>query len=156
MRTLCVLLLLGTAVLPPQDEHAPQPPKGVEYRPTLLVQLGVADLDRAIRFYTDVLGFQVTERRDDLEFAHLATNVPGLQIGLSRQAAPKGSGTSVLNIGVTDVRAARRALEARGVTFARPTVVIPGKVALAEFADRDGNLLRFAGPPYVESQPAGR
>jgi CreA protein len=123
------------------------PPGNVEYRPTLLIQLGVKDLDRAIRFYTDVLGFELTERRDDLQFAHLATNVDGLQIGLSQQAEPKGSGSVLLNIGVKDVAAARAALEARGVVFRRPTVVIPGKVALAEFADPDGNLLRFAGPP---------
>lgn len=122
-------------------------PGDVEYRPTLLIQLGVKDLDRAIRFYTDVLGFTLTERRDDLQFAHLDTNVDGLQIGLSQQPEPKGSGSVLLNIGVKDVAAARRALEARGVVFRRPTVVIPNKVALAEFADPDGNLLRFAGPP---------
>jgi CreA protein len=121
----------------------------VEYRPTLLVQLGVKDLDRAIRFYTDVLGFRVTERRDDLQFAHVATNVDGLQIGLSQQAEPQGSGSVLLNIGVKDVAAARRALEAKGVVFRRATVVIPGKVALAEFSDPDGNLLRFAGPPPI-------
>lgn len=122
-------------------------PGNVEYRPTLLIQLGVKDLGRAIQFYTDVLGFTLTERRDDLQFAHLDTNVEGLQIGLSQQAQPKGSGSVLLNIGVKDVAAARTALEARGIVFRRPTVVIPGKVALAEFTDPDGNLLRFAGPP---------
>jgi predicted enzyme related to lactoylglutathione lyase len=122
-------------------------PDGPRYRPTLLVQLGVKDLDRAIRFYTETLGFELTERRDDLRFAHVSTNVPGLEIGLSEQAEPRGSGSLLLNIGVADVAAARRALERRGVAFARPTVVIPGKVALAEFSDPDGNRLRFAGPP---------
>ena len=126
------------------------PADAIEYRPTLLIQLGVRDLDRAIAFYTGVLGFEMTERRDDLRFAHLATNVAGLQIGLSEQEAPKGTGSALLNISVADVAAARRALEAKGVVFRRPTVVIPGKVALAEFADPDGNLLRFAGPPPRE------
>lgn len=31
--------------------------------------------------------------------------------------------------------------------FRGETVIIPGKVALAAFADPDGNLLRLAGPP---------
>lgn len=119
----------------------------VEYRQELLIQLGVSNLDRAIRFYTTVLGFELTERRDDLKFAHIATNVPGLQIGLNEIADPKGSGSAVLNISVKDVAVARQALEARGIVFRGETVVIPGKVALAPFADPDGNTLRIAGPP---------
>ena len=128
-------------------DTTPRPPAGVRYRPTVLVQLGVSDLDAAIRFYRDKLGFQITERRDDLTFAHLATNVDGLEIGLSAGPAAAGSGSAVVNIGVADVASARVALEAIGVKFPRPTVVIPGKVALAEFQDPDGNRLRFAGPP---------
>jgi catechol 2,3-dioxygenase-like lactoylglutathione lyase family enzyme len=119
----------------------------VEYRQELLIQMGVSNLDRAIRFYTEVLGFELTERRDDLKFAHIATNVPGLQIGLNEIADPKGTGSAVLNISVKDVAVARKTLEARGVVFRGETVVIPGKVALAPFADPDGNTLRLAGPP---------
>ena len=119
----------------------------VRYRPDLLVQLSVAHLDRSIAFYTTTLGFKLTERRDDLKFAHIATNVPGLQIGLNEVADPKGTGGAVLNIGVADVASARRALEQRGVAFHGETVIIPGKVALAGFADPDGNALRLAGPP---------
>ncbi len=127
-----------------------QPPNRageIKYRPELLIQLGVSDLDRAITFYTSALGFELTERRDDLRFAHIDTNVPGLQIGLNAVADPKGTGTAVLNISVANVAAARRTLEDRGVSFRGETVVIPRKVALAAFADPDGNLLRLAGPP---------
>jgi catechol 2,3-dioxygenase-like lactoylglutathione lyase family enzyme len=124
----------------------PRPPAGVQYRPTVLVQLGVADLDKSVRFYTDILGFRITERRDDLKFAHLATNVDGLEIGLSAGGTVVGSGSVVVNIGVADTASARAALEAKGVKFPRPTIVIPGKVSLAEFQDPDGNRLRFAGP----------
>ncbi len=49
----------------------------------LLVQLEVADLDRSIDFYHEVLGFEIPERRDDLQFAHVATGLEGLQLGLS-------------------------------------------------------------------------
>jgi catechol 2,3-dioxygenase-like lactoylglutathione lyase family enzyme len=117
------------------------------YRPQLLIQLGVSDLDRAIAFYTKVLGFELTERRDDLRFAHIDTNVPGLQIGLNAVADSKGTGSAVLNISVVDVVSARRALEQRGVVFRGETVIIPGKVALAAFLDPDGNRLTLAGPP---------
>jgi predicted enzyme related to lactoylglutathione lyase len=138
----CALAVSALAVT-----AAEQPRPSIEYRPSLLIQLAVADLDRAISFYTTVLGFTITERRDDLRFAHLDTNVPGLQIGLNAVAEPKGTGSAVLNIGVANVAEARRLLESRGVKFRGETVVIPGKVALAPFADPDGNLLRLAGPP---------
>ncbi len=47
----------------------------------------------------------------------------------------------------------RCALEAKGLKFRGETVIIPGKVALAEFADPDGNILRFAGPPPPKPNP---
>jgi len=122
-------------------------PDELGYRPDVVVQIGVARLDQAIGFYTKVLGFTVTERRDDLKFAHVQSNLPGLEIGVNEVAAPKGSGSTVINIGVQHVGRARATLEARGVVFRGATQVIPGKVALATFSDPDGNVLRLAGPP---------
>ena len=119
----------------------------LEYRASVVLQIGVANLDKAIAFYQGTLGFKMVERRDDLQFAHIDTNVPGLQLGLSVGSTKTGTGAAIVNIGVADVAAARRYLESHGVTFSGPTQVIPGKVALAGFVDPDGNQLRLAGPP---------
>ena len=119
---------------------------GPFYRPTVVLQLGVGDLDKSIGFYEQVLGFKSIERRDDLQFAHIETNVPGLQLGLSVGSAAKGTGAAIVNISVVDITSARKLLESRGVVFTGPTQVIPGKVALAGFRDPDGNQLRLAGP----------
>jgi predicted enzyme related to lactoylglutathione lyase len=119
----------------------------VHYRPSVVVQLNVADLGKAIDWYEHVLGFKTVERRDDLKFAHVETNVPGLQLGLGEGGALTGTGAVVVNFSVYDVGAARKLLESRGVVFTGPTQVIPGKVALAGFKDPDGNQLRLAGPP---------
>lgn len=121
--------------------------RGPHYRPTVVVQLAVSNLDRSIAFYEDVMGFKTLERRDDLQFAHIETNVPGLQLGLSAGGTVKGTGAAIINISVADVVSARQLLESRGVVFRGATQIIPGKVALAGFADPDGNLLRLAGPP---------
>ncbi len=108
------------------------------------MQVPLSDLDRAVRFYVETLEFSPGERRDDLGFAHIKTNVPGLEIGLSVGAARPGA--SIINISVVDVATGRRQLESRGVVFTGPTQTIPGKVSLAAFADPDGNRLRLAGP----------
>jgi predicted enzyme related to lactoylglutathione lyase len=144
-----IALAIALGITRPAAQEAPQ----IWYRPGLLVQIGVANLDRAVDFYTTTLGFTMSERRNDLKFAHIDTNVPGLQIGLNETPAPKGSGSIVLNISVADVTSTRKQLEARGLKFRGETVIIPGKVALAEFADPDGNILRFAGPPPRPSRP---
>jgi catechol 2,3-dioxygenase-like lactoylglutathione lyase family enzyme len=118
----------------------------VGFKPELLIQLDVASLDRSIEFYTKTLGFRLTERRDDLKFAHLATSVPGVQIGLGEVASPEPKGV-VLNFEVKNADTGRRALEAAGVAFQGETLLIPGKVKLAGFLDPDGHRLRLAGPP---------
>jgi predicted enzyme related to lactoylglutathione lyase len=136
---------------PATETAAPEPVESTAldpvFAPGLLVQLQVADLDRSIRFYTEALGWRLTERRDDLQFAHIACPLEGLQIGLSAGAGRvPAPGSVVLNFSVRgDVEEARKALERRGVVFTGPTVVIPGKVRLAPFKDPDGYVIRLAG-----------
>lgn len=146
MRTIAIAGVL--AVVLTQGQNAPAGSRAsVTYRPEVTLQLAVADLDRSIRFYEEVMGFRVTERRDDLKFAHVTTNVPGLELGLGQVESPVASNAVIINFSVVDVAPARAALEAKGVKFPMPTQVIPGKVALAGFSDPDGNRLRLAGPP---------
>ena len=87
---------------------------GPYYRPNVVVQLNGSDLGKAIVWYEQVLGFKTTERRDDLKFAHVATNVPGLELGLGEGGTHKGTGTVIINFSVADVAAARQLLESRG------------------------------------------
>lgn len=144
---LAVLLSIGFRLKADTTIATDSQDDGPYYRPTVVLQLGVADLDKSIAFYEQVLGFETVERRDDLKFAHIDTNVPGLQLGLSVGSAQKGTGAAIVNLSVVDIVSARKLLESRGVVFTGPTQIIPGKVALAGFRDPDGNQLRLAGPP---------
>ena len=116
----------------------------IGYRGSLLVQMRVADLDRAIKFYQDVLDFDLVRRMDDLQWAELSFGLAGVHVGVGAGAEAKGSGTVSLNIGVREVDAARTLLESRGVMFTGETMTVPGKVKLADFADPDGNRIRLA------------
>lgn len=136
----------AAATMAPDIQSATSP-TAPAWKPELLVQLQVSDLDRSIRFYTETLGFKLTERSDDLQFAHVDCGISGLELGLSAGGKnPPNPGSIALNFSVKgDIETARRVLEGKGVVFRGPTIVIPGKVRLAEFKDPDGHTLRLAG-----------
>jgi predicted enzyme related to lactoylglutathione lyase len=130
-----------------QETQGPSKHQVVEhtaYEPSLLIQVAVADLDRAIRFYTEILGLQLESRSEELQWARIKMGIPGVTIGLGRQDTVNGSGTVSLNLGVRDLDLTRRHLEKRGVHFTGPTIEVPGVVRLADLEDPDGNKIRLA------------
>jgi len=116
----------------------------VEYVGTLLVQLRVADLERSVTFYRDVLGLRLKHRNDALKWVKFDAGIKGVTIGLGEGPEVKGSGSVSINLGVADVDAARRTLESRGVTFLGDTITVPDVVKLADLTDPDGNRIRLA------------
>ncbi|MBT8487160.1 MAG: VOC family protein [Phycisphaerae bacterium] len=108
----------------------------------------VGDMQSAVEFYTEVLGFRVQHRADDhyalIDAGH------GLTIGLhlpSANAPPPGT-PGAIEIGFNVYRPIAEvvdALRARGVEFrvdeAGDPIVDDGPVQLAFFNDPDGNTL---------------
>jgi predicted enzyme related to lactoylglutathione lyase len=102
-----------------------------------------------VAFYRDVVGLPFIARFGDLAFFDLN----GVRLLVER--APKGTGASVLYLAVDDVRAARTALQARGVEFQdEPNVIFHdadgtfGDAGVDEwmtfFRDSEGNLLALS------------
>jgi lactoylglutathione lyase len=105
------------------------------------VTLMVADMDDAVRFYTEVLGLELAFRGGD----HWAmVTGPGLTIGLhpkgehGRAPEPdRGPGVSI-GFEVEDLAEARARLEAEGISFEGSPDEF---VKLAYFHDPDGTTL---------------
>jgi catechol 2,3-dioxygenase-like lactoylglutathione lyase family enzyme len=110
-----------------------------------VVTIYVSDMDRAVRFYAETVGFRLTERYGN-HWASLDGG-PGLTIGLhpATAAVPAGrQGSIALGLHLErPIEDAMRELAARGVQFAGP-VIDDKQVSLAFFNDPDGNSLYLA------------
>jgi CreA protein len=114
----------------------------LRYDGGLHCDLRVGDLQRALDFYRELLGFEVQHHFPEVGWAELRSPVEGVAVGLTQveQMPPPGGG-AVLTFGVEDVDSARAQLEAAGVPFDGETCDIEGFVRLATMYDPDGNVL---------------
>ena len=116
-------------------------PSPLGYDGGLTAGLGVRDLDAALSWYSEVLGFEVLYKLDEMGWAEVKTEVPGVNVGLSQVEEVPAGGGATLTFGVRDIDAARQRLEGQGVRFDGDTQTIPGMVRIATFYDPDGNAL---------------
>ncbi len=124
------------------------------------VVLRVRDVERAIRFYGEVLGCTVERRRDDLGLVHLRAgrsqidlvDVDG-EIGRKAGAAPASEGHNMdhvaLRLEAFDEADVRAHLQAHGV---EPGEVVTrfgaeGDGPSMYIADPEGNTVERKGPP---------
>ena len=118
-------------------------PSPLAYDGGLTVGYQVSDIKKAIDWYTSMLGFTLTYHIEDMGWCELATELKGVNIGLSQVEKPNVGLSGKLTWGVKDIDAARKILEAKKVRFDGPTIEIPGMVKLATFFDPDGNPMMF-------------
>ena len=101
----------------------------------------VGDLDRALNWYRDTLGFEMLYRVDAMGWAEMRTPVTKVNLGLSVVEDPKVEGGATLTFGVTDIEAAKKTLTDKQVSFDGDILVLEGMVKLLTFFDPDGNKL---------------
>jgi catechol 2,3-dioxygenase-like lactoylglutathione lyase family enzyme len=119
-----------------------------------IVSIPVADQDRAMAFYRDVLGFAVRESADLGEGRRWIELVPpagGASVTLVTwfDAMPAGSLRGLV-LGTDDAHAAFAELRSRGVEFAEPGVQDAPWGQHATFCDPDGNSWVLVGPAADE------
>jgi catechol 2,3-dioxygenase-like lactoylglutathione lyase family enzyme len=108
----------------------------------------VSDLDRSIRFFSDVLGLSLSSRDDVARF--LIDGVLFELVPTSDLSQLSGSGNGRLTFEVPDIRAAVQKLESKGV-LVRPAHQVSNGF-LAAFNDPDGN--EFALWQYLRHPPS--
>jgi catechol 2,3-dioxygenase-like lactoylglutathione lyase family enzyme len=99
----------------------------------------VADMDRALAFYTGALGLRLVHRHGD-EWAELDAGTVQLALhGGAGGERPMG-GTVVFE--VEDIDASMFAMRTRGVVFDEHVGEVDGVARFASFTDPDGNRLQ--------------
>ncbi|MEM9372330.1 MAG: VOC family protein [Planctomycetota bacterium] len=106
----------------------------------LTIALSCRDLPASLDWYRNTLGFGLLYHKEDMGWAELSTETPGVNVGLSQVEDVKPGGP-VPTFGVRDIASARAMLEQQGVRFDGETQTIPDMVSLATFFDPDGNAL---------------
>lgn len=101
-----------------------------------LVTVMVEDLNRALEFYTSLLGFKQNERFEN-HWAEI--EAPGLIIGLHPTHKPVAKGDNMqIGLRVDDIELFAKKLTDRGVEV---TDNSESRVRLIHFRDPDGNML---------------
>lgn len=115
--------------------------KPIPFDGGLSCALSVSNLDNAIAWYGEVLGFEFLYKLDDMGWAELKTPVERVTLGLSQVEKVEPKGGATLTFGVSNMESARTQLEELDVKFDGETATIPGMVKYATFFDPDGNTL---------------
>lgn len=116
----------------------------IEYGDEINFSIGVTDLDRSVRFFTEHFGFRKMFVDEQNRWAAVATFMDGVTLGFSEVEKAPGRGGATPTFGVVDIETVRTDLEGEGVRFDGPTIEIPGITKFATFFDDDGNAFMIA------------
>ena len=103
--------------------------------------LRVEDMDRSVRYYVDVLGFE-NAPWGSRDFTHVGRDGGGIYLCRGGQ----GRGGAWVWIGVGDVRALHQVYRDRGAIIRQEPTKQPWAVEM-QVEDPDGNVLRFGSDP---------
>lgn len=132
---------------------ASRPIAGLQIRHTSVF---VDDLDKALAFYTDVLGFAKKDDFSNGGYRWLTVSAPGdrdgteLQLALDASPAAKAfqqatfqQGQPAMMFYTADVKAEYERIKARGATFTMPPTEVMAGSVIATLNDTCGNLIQL-------------
>lgn len=106
----------------------------------VMAMVMVQDIERALRFYRDVLGFTVREEQEEWVVFH-----EGVGLSLSPEPIPEvhvAINAVMVTLMVDDVRSAFAELTGKGVPFFLPPTD-DGSATFAAFRDTENNLVQL-------------
>jgi predicted enzyme related to lactoylglutathione lyase len=111
-----------------------------------LAWINVKDIEKAIAFYTKVVGLEVREYHKEYRWAELS-GPEGMILGIGEDGdagTVRPGANAVLAVSVANMDEAHSHFVKNGAELKGDIVEIPGHVKLQTFVDPDGNTLQLA------------
>lgn len=106
----------------------------------------VKNLEKAIEFYTKVVGLELKEYHKEFRWAELA-GPEGAILGIGENTEDpttiEAGANAVVTISVVDIEQARAHFTKNGAKLVGEVVEIPGHVKMQTFVDVDGNTMQL-------------
>lgn len=106
----------------------------------------VSDFDKALRFFTDVVGLKLLTREDKYGWAELAGPDGGTQLGIAvagKENHVKPGQNAIMTFTVSDLIRAKNEMSKKGTKMVGDVLEVPGHVKMQFFHDHDGNLFQL-------------
>lgn len=110
-----------------------------------LAWIVVNDFQKAVKFYTEVVGLKVSSMSEEYGWAELRGE-DGALLGIAHQNADSeiaAGQNAVFTISVNDIQAEIAAFQKKHVTIVGEMLEVPGHVKLQSMRDVDGNLFQL-------------
>jgi predicted enzyme related to lactoylglutathione lyase len=107
-----------------------------------LAWIVVNDINKALKFYTEIVGLKLLEHNKEFGWAELSGHLSGARLGIAQKSEMEviqPGQNAVVTLTVDDLEATRADLEGKGVKMIGETQEIPGMVKLQMISDEDGN-----------------
>ena len=105
----------------------------------------VKDIEKAIKFYTEVAGLELKEFDKEFRWAELS-GPHGAMLGIAEESLEcpvKAGSNAIVTISVNDIDKANAHFIKKGATLIGDVIEIPGHVKMQTFVDVDGNTLQM-------------
>ncbi len=109
-----------------------------------LVWISVSDLRKAIKFYTETLGFKLLSYEEKFGWAELQGKEGGCLLGIAQSSEElSGGSNAVTTMTVENLLASKKELVKKGVKTLGEIMEVPGQVKLQLCEDSDGNKFQL-------------
>lgn len=105
----------------------------------------VEDIEKAIKFYTEVAGLELKEYHKEFFWAELS-GPNGILLGISQESPEnpiRAGQNAVITLSVENLEDAMTHFNAHQVTFIDEVVEVPGHVKMRSFRDASGNIMQL-------------